>query len=297
MDHDQIEQEQIIDLYLMGRLEPEMTTRFEEHYFHCQDCLDQLELAEKLRRGLKRVAATEALERTATRQLAVLAWLARMSRSGQLGVLMTALLVTISLPTGMLFHQSGQRESEIGEVRSTLEQTRSQLADTRQRQRESQEALEKGKRASRAELAAERQRFEQELEREKKIREAAEARLARARAPRKNLPIFTLSAERSAGFEGEPSLRIRLTPADERIVLQLELDRPAYPSYRAMLLRGRDRAWRGGGLLLNHLDSLVLDFPATMLEAGDYRFSVEGVPPSGEPVAVAHFTFRVDSEP
>ena len=33
-----------------------------------------------------------------------------------------------------------------------------------------------------------------------------------------------------------------------------------------------------------------------MLEAGVYRLSVEGLPPSGEPVAVAHFTFRAVSE-
>ena len=112
MDHEQIERDQIIDRYLMGKLEPAVTTRFEEHYLHCQDCLDQLELAEKLQRGLKRVAATEALERTATRQLAVFAWLSRLSRSGQLGVLLTALLVTISLPTGMILRMTGQRDGD-----------------------------------------------------------------------------------------------------------------------------------------------------------------------------------------
>lgn len=297
MDHDRIEREQIVDLYLMGKLDPEMTDRFEAHYLHCQDCLNQLELAEKLQRGLRRATAREASEQVASRQLAVFAWIARLSRSGQVGIVMTA-LVAVSLPAGLVLRQAGRHEVEISEVRSTLEQAHMELVDTRQEQQASREAQDAKVQAAEGEQAAEWQRLEQEIEREREFRKAAEASLARARAPRKNLPIFNLSVERGAGFEAEPSLRLHVTPAAERIVLQLELGRPAYASYRATLLRqGRGQVWRGDGLVPNYIDNLVLDLPATMLEAGDYRLNIEGLSITGEAVAVAYFTFRAVSKP
>ena len=56
LDHATIEEEQIAERYVMGKLPPDEATLFEEHYLSCPECLDRLELAESMERGFKRAA-------------------------------------------------------------------------------------------------------------------------------------------------------------------------------------------------------------------------------------------------
>lgn len=57
--HSVIEREGMIERYLLGQLSPEELDRFEDHYFECPECLEQLELAETLRGGIRRTAASD----------------------------------------------------------------------------------------------------------------------------------------------------------------------------------------------------------------------------------------------
>src|SRR4051812_34324247 len=59
MDHAYVDEHQVAELYLLGKLPPEEAARFEEHSMSCQECLDRLETAETLRLGLRMVAAHE----------------------------------------------------------------------------------------------------------------------------------------------------------------------------------------------------------------------------------------------
>lgn len=43
MDHRQIEEEDIIDRYLIGKLHPELEGEFEEHFLACPECIGELE--------------------------------------------------------------------------------------------------------------------------------------------------------------------------------------------------------------------------------------------------------------
>ena len=44
MDHTEIEELQVVDRYLMGKLPEADAGRFEEHYLGCPRCLDELEV-------------------------------------------------------------------------------------------------------------------------------------------------------------------------------------------------------------------------------------------------------------
>ena len=57
MTHDEITARNIVDQYLLGKLSPEESVRFEEHFVDCPACLDQLEMAERFRAALKPLAA------------------------------------------------------------------------------------------------------------------------------------------------------------------------------------------------------------------------------------------------
>lgn len=224
MDHSYIEENQVVDRYLMGKLPADEAELFEEHYLHCGECLEALELAEKLQRGFKRAAAQEALRHAAVERLGVLAWLARATRYPTAGIAVAALLALAIVPAALLY-----RPSSSG--------------------------------------------FE----------------------PQINTTVLAMSPERSAPTGAlDPSRVIRLSGEDEWLVLSLELDLPEHERYRVVLLRdGQDEIWRRDGFMPDHLDALVLSLHSSWLDPGDYVARVEGLPAPGDPVPVAHFSFRV----
>ncbi len=283
MEHAAIEEHQVIERYLMGRLADSERELFEQHYLSCPQCLDRLALAEAIERGFKRAAGEEVARLAAARQLAFVAWLARLGRSRQAAVLGMALLVAILLPGGLALREIGQSERDLAATRSALEVERERAAAG------SSQALAEAQRL-REELEASRRDLAQE--REAGARAAGE--LAAARAPQGNVPILFLDTERSGPSPGEPSFRLRLPRTPGWIVLVLEIDPPHHSPYRAVLRDSEGRElWRGAGLQLNELETLTLTLPSSLLAAGDYFLAVEGVVPDGASIAAGRFTFRV----
>jgi anti-sigma factor RsiW len=266
MDHQTIEEDQIVDRYVRGKLPPEEAALFEEHYLSCQECLDRLELADSMERGFKRAAGQDAARLAATRQLAVVAWLARLGRSRQMAALAMAIFVAAVLPGLYALRQVRERDRELAATRSALEHERERSATSG-----SQTAAN----------AAETERLRQELSREKEARAQADQQLAAARQPQANVPILFLDAERGAG---EPTHRLRLPRTPGWIVLSLTLEPPLQPSYRAVLRDAQGKEiWSGEGLQVNEMDSVSLSLPSTLLAPGDYTLTVAG----------RRFTFRV----
>ncbi len=107
MDHPRIDEEQILDRYLVGRLSAEEEALFEEHLFECADCLEKVRWGEELRRGLRVVAAQEAGQAAAraTAFVGLLAWLRRRrpARLAGLALLgLTLVLALVALPAILL---------------------------------------------------------------------------------------------------------------------------------------------------------------------------------------------------
>lgn len=82
--------------------------RFEEHYFACAQCQEELAAAHGLRRGLQVAAAqdlsqiqAQAAAQQAARQQGILAWLQRRS-SATRGALAALLLAVVILPSALL---------------------------------------------------------------------------------------------------------------------------------------------------------------------------------------------------
>jgi hypothetical protein len=273
MDHTEIEERQIAELYLMGKLPPGEAAGFEEHYLSCQECLDRLELAESMDRGFKRTAGQDAARVAATRQIAVLAWLSRLGRSRQMAALAMAVLVIAVLPGLFGLREVRERERELAAARSALEQERGRSAAG---SRTAEEASEAEKRLRR-ELEASRS----DLERERQARAIADEQLEDARRPQGNVPIFFLDPERG---EGEPTHRLSLSKTPGWIVLALEMDQPHRASYGAVLRDAKGKElWRIDALRLNEMETLSLSLPSTLLAPGDYTVEVDG----------RRFTFRV----
>lgn len=282
MRHLDVEEQQVVDRYLLGTLPPGEAAEFEEHYLSCQQCLDQLALAESMQRGFKRAAAQDAVRLAATRQLAAVAWLARLSRSRQAASLFTVVLVVAvtALPGVFAFRQLGQADRELAETRRALDEEKERAATGGSRNSE-----EIGK--LRSELEA-RQR---DLDQERQARAQAAEQLAQARVPQKNVPILFLGAERSGGSSKEPTNRLRQPPGDGWAVFSLQVDDPSL-TYQVILRNTRGKElWRGTGLRPDENVSLSLSLPGSLLAPDDYTLTAEAT--GGAAAPASRFTFRV----
>jgi hypothetical protein len=269
MDHAYIEEHQVVDRYLMGKLTAEELGPFEEHYLSCGECLDRLVTTEDLARALKRVAGEDAARAVAARQLAVVAWLARLGRSRQAAILLPGLLLALLVP-GLALFRAGDLGRRLHDSRVALD-----AAGSRQR-------------AESAQLAA----SGRALAREREARARAEQELARSREPQANVPILYLGAERGAGRGGEPAYRLRLPARPGWVVFALPVEPRPYP-YRVVLSRAGGREiWRGDAPATDQ-DILTLSVPSGLLAPGDHVLAVSGAAPGGRGAPAARFSFRV----
>ncbi|HXU30697.1 MAG TPA: zf-HC2 domain-containing protein [Thermoanaerobaculia bacterium] len=280
MTHADIEERQIIDLYVMGKLPPEEAESFEDHYLDCPQCLDRLAAAESLERGFKRAARQDVARATVGRQLAALAWLGRLGRSRQMAVLLSCLLIAVGVPALLSFREIGARDRELAIARSALEREHEKTS-AGNRAASDAEAL-------RGQLAASRR----DLDRERQKRTAVAEQLEQARRPQGNVPFLFLNAERG-GASREPTFRLRMPKQGGWIVLALEIDPPYVASYGAILRDARGRElWRGADLRATEIEPLSLSFPATLLAPGDYTIEVSR-PAAGRSTPAGRFTFRI----
>lgn len=259
MDHETIASELWIERYVAGRLPPAEAERFEEHFLDCRPCLDELEAARSLRRGLAAVAVEEGM-RAAVAGAAGRSLLARLVRSRLAPWAVTAAALLLLVPA------MGNRERG-RELRGELERARGELRD---------------RRAAEGAAAARGRAAERESER-------LAAELARAARPQANPLVLPLAAERSG--EGEPARRLVLPASPAWVVLTLDLGpADAPPPYRAQLRRGGRAVIEVEGLKPTPAGQLSLLLRSTVLPPGDY--TVEVTAAGGG--RAGRFAFRVE---
>lgn len=270
MHHDYIEQHQVIEEYVMGRLPEAEAARFEDHYLTCEECLRRLDLAERFQTGFRDVAAEELARPVGL--AAFVAGLARRRWAAAAGVLGLVALAAV----GVLSWRTLRLERELDDARATLARSAGRQSEEEQRAA----AAEQKAGALQERLAAERQargRLEEELSRERRPRVGAAW-------------VVALVPARSGPTAGEPFQRIS-PPPGEQIVLALDLDLPGPGPYRVTLRRreGSVVVWEGAGLRPGPTGTLAVGLDAALLTPGDYRLLVE----QGAGVPVARFAFLV----
>lgn len=274
MDHAYVEEKGLIERYHRGLLDPEEEARFEEHYFACPECMEQLELARGFQRGLQAMAAEDAAR--AVVHAGLFAWLARRGRLAQLGVALVALLAAAALPA--LWFLAENRD----------------LRQARQEQSEQQRRFEAEQRATEDRLAeSERRRESERRELEQRLAQAQRPAGPAPEAPRPLVPtVLLLTAAR--GEPGEPAATLDLSRTGPVTLAVDAGDDPRIESYRVTVADARGRTlFRQEGLRPNALEVLMVTFPAGFFAPGDYRLNVEGMRPGAPPADVGSHPFRV----
>ncbi|HEX5719044.1 MAG TPA: zf-HC2 domain-containing protein [Thermoanaerobaculia bacterium] len=275
MDHRRIEEQNVAELYVTGRLSPEDEETFESHLLECSECRESVGWADDLRTSIRAVAAEDAAR--ASVQLGFLAWVSRRTRTARAGLLMAALLTVAALPAWLQADRSRlARELSVAKAEAERPAAPASAPAAPATVPAAPDTSELEKLAEENRLLAEQLRDSRE-------------QLAQVDEPQINTPIVSLGAVR-----GEDDTTVELGPSPVPILLSLELPQVEYDTYRVTLLDNRNKTvWQENGLEPTASETLTILFPSERLKAGtSYRFHLEGMEPGGRAVDVGYISFR-----
>lgn len=276
MNHLQIEESNMVDRYLLGRLPAEEQSQFEEHFVDCQQCLDRLETSASFRRGVKFAFAEDALRTGAYVQAGVLGWLMRRNRWQQTALLLLAIFLLVG-PSAFFIMKNRRIQEELGHARR----------DSLEWQRQYEAQQKKG-----SELEKELQQAKQNSEqREKTLPDEPANEPGR---PQSRVPVFALNIVRGAN-SSEPASQISIPRSASSIVLSVELEGdPDVRSYRATLSTADNRVVSvTKDLKPQSRDTLRVTLKSELMKPNDYQLALEGLTKDGSYVPQGKYYFRV----
>jgi hypothetical protein len=271
MDHQTIDAGNIAERYVTGRLPPEEAAEFEEHYLDCPSCIARVEAAERLQRGLRRLAEAAAVQAPGGSRSS------RWSRSPRLALAAAALIAVALVPSALELGQIHRLRSDLAATRDVL-------------------ARRQGEKGAADRLNGELQQTRRDLAAVVEKQDAIAREVAKDRQPQTNLPFLPLTPVRG-GSAGGPVRTLVLPKEPGWVALWVEPGDTNYPAYRAMLANDRGTiVFQASRLALNDLGALLITVHSTSLAPGAYRLEVEGLPRSGGPVSAGRFPLRVESQ-
>lgn len=288
MDHHYIEEQNISDRYLLGKLPAEERARFEEHFIDCRECLDRLETTEDFRGALRAVAVEDAARGYAQAGLlARLLRIARLNNARRAALLLGVIMLLAALPLALWIIERDRARDD--QAQFTSAELQRQYEESRQRAERLERELQDLQRHS----GEQRGQLETQLERERQERARLAGELEKLKRPQAAAPVFILSVARSGGA-GPPVNRISLPRSAPRIILSPEMEPdPDLQSYRATLRTAGNRSiWSASNLRLDSKDALNLSFNTSLFKPGDYLLTLEGLTQQGSYVPVAKYPFQ-----
>jgi hypothetical protein len=272
VDHAEVEHDHLAQLYVLGKLSPAETTRFEEHYLDCPECLERLRQAESLHRGLRGLVARGEVEDFRPDRPR------RLAAAAPLRLLAAGLFLAALLPAAYLAWQNRRLTAELAAARAAVETTSAVPATATP--------------TAAAEHAAEVDRLTRELTAARQELGRLDALLGQSRAPQPGTVLAFLGAVREAGGATPPTAEVRLAAHVSWVVLVLDLGAPEGARHRVQLSRGGERRplWAGRDIAAGADGQVTLAVPAAMLPPGDYELRAE---PTAPAAAGRDFPFRV----
>ena len=257
MDQEQIHESDLVERYVTGRLPNEEQADFEAHFVDCPRCLDRLEAAQGLRRGMSSLPSREE-ERPAKEPLPKVHFL-RVNRAAAFAIAASIILV-LALAGGAAF-----RDAQL--AKNALEEERVAATGLQRQLDQAQAALQQEQ--------ASRSGFEKEL--------------SQRRQAQLQVPVFALIAMR-----GDESETLQLPSSPQWILLSLERESPPrFERYRITLLSSTGKKLWEGEAKATSRDTVALGLHSSLLPPGTYVFQVQGISKSGAPSLVARHRVRV----
>lgn len=292
MDHKYINELDLVERYLMGRLAAEETAEFEAHFVDCLECVGQLKTTKALMDGLRIVASEQAPEPLGYEPRGLF-WSLRHSGSRKSLALAAGVLLLVALVGAVVV------SNQIRRSRVEADQARSASAEWARRyeeERQSSSLAEMRHQDSERELTKQLAQLRAGLEIEHK-QNTGEMVDDQGALKQPQINIATLVLESTRGSEpvtGSPNeIIVPRSPANFVISVALEGE-GGHNAYRWTIRDGRNRLiWKGSGLKPNRHNLLSVEFNSTFFRDGDYLLTVEGVAGNGNASVVGKYSFRV----
>lgn len=287
MDHEYIDEFDIVDRYLMGKLAAEESAQFEEHFVDCPQCIERLRTTKDFIQGLRVVAVEQA--KAPNQSESTLPWhLSRMMNPRVLALAAACLLLAIA---GVVIVVSHLRA-----LRLEVDQARSVAAEWERRFEQERQA------AAKADLS--RQEAERELTGQiNELRKRLDAGEAAPHAqpegwsrPQVNLAILVLRALRAADPSSADSANtLTLPQAPSNFVITLPLEGEThYADYRVTITdRQGHIVWRRRGFRPDRYNSLSAGFNSSLFQTGDYLLTAEGLAQNNDSTVIGEYLFRI----
>lgn len=295
MDHKYINEFDLVERYLMGKLAAQETAEFEEHFVDCLRCVDRLKTTKALMDGL-RIVASEQVAEPSGYEPRGLSWWSRPTSSRWSLALAAGILLLVALVGAVVV------PNQIRRSRVEADQAKSASAQWErlyEEERQSSSLAEMRHQDSERDLTTQLAQLRAELENEHKqnTEEMADDHGA-LRKPRINLAIFVLKSTRGS----EPAtgalneLVVPRSPANFAISVQLEGE-GSYKAYRMTIREHNQLIWTRTGLKPDPYNSLSVLFNSTFFHSGDYLLTVDGLAGDGSTSVVGKYSLRVRKNP
>lgn len=290
MDHKDIDELDLVERYLMGRLVAEESAEFEAHFVDCLECVRQLKTTKALIDGLRIVGSEQIPEPRGYEPKGLFRWLQPTSSRWSL---VAGALLLVSLVAVVVVSNQNRR------LRLEADQARSASAEWKRRyegEREVSSLAETKNQASERDLKTQLAQLRAELDNEHKRNsyETTDNHVA-LKKPQINLAIFVLKSIRGSEPATGALNELFLPRSSKNFVISVPLEgEGSYKSY-GMTIRGDHSRpiWKGGGLKPDRYNSLSVGFNSTFFRAGDYLLTVDGVAEDGSTSVVGKYSFRV----
>jgi hypothetical protein len=279
MNHDYVEELDLIDRYLMGNLTAEESAQFEEHFVDCGQCVDRLAITKDFIHGFRQMASGQPTEGSAYRSRR-LHWYSPRSLSPKWFALASGfLLLAVVAGAVVMLNRVKQARTESAQWEQRFEQERQSFTSADGEHREAQRELTERVARLQAELDSERDR------------EIASPGETQAQI---NLPIFELRSTRGGEPQSDSINNLTLPRSSASFVALVPLEGElSHKSYRITIQGvGKKFTWKRDGLKPNRYGALSVLFSSNFFPPGDYVVVVEGVNAAGATSVVGEYRFR-----
>jgi hypothetical protein len=269
MNHNYIDQFDLIDRYLIGKLPAEEGALFEEHFVDCPQCIDRLKTTKNFLQDLRLVSARQAFQ-TGKYGLGPRWPFPQVLAQKPFALAVSTLLV--ALIAGMIFAVVYMQRLRFDVDQAKLDSSLWQRSYEEERQ--SAALSDKKRQEVEQELTVQLRELEAKLHTVEEPRGGIESGVWMQ--PSVNVPIISLNPV-TRGEDTANEVTLPHSPIAFLVSIGLEGE-TKYENYRITILDDQKRAiYKKPGLKANRYNSLSIGFNSKFFQPGNYSLVVEGV--------------------
>lgn len=289
MDHAYINQFDIVDQYLMGKLAAEESARFEEHFVDCPQCVAQLKITGNFFQDLRLATVQQVLQTDSYAPGKVLS----QALSFKSLVLAAVCLLIVSIAGMILIINYIQRlQSDVNQAKNEVAQWQRSYEEEKQ----SASLSDRKRQEAEQELTEQMRDLKAKLQNEQEQQPGITAESSVWIQPDLNVQILTLTSVRGGERNsGETIKEVILPRSNSGFLISLGLeDEVKYKDYRITILDDHERPIlsKSGGRP-NSYNALLIGLNSKFFRVGNYILRLNGVTKEGGLSVIGDYPFRV----